>query len=190
MVGAVNAYAGIGARATPAPILNIMTELGRLLAYKGVVLRSGAANGADSAFESGCDQYCQSANVAPDQQKQIFLPWNNFNNRNTTESGVLHHDLKTAQFLARRYHKSWRHLNAQSRLLMARNSLQILGCDLRQYARFVICWTPDGSLTGRDRKSGGTGQALRIAYAYNIPVYNLYRDDHLQLAHNWLKTTD
>jgi hypothetical protein len=34
-------------------------------------------------------------------------------------------------------------------------------------SKFVVCWTPGGLL------KGGTAQAMRIAHAYGIPVFNL-----------------
>ena len=46
-------YAGIGARATPPEILNLMTRAAFALTKRGYVLRSGHAIGADSAFERG-----------------------------------------------------------------------------------------------------------------------------------------
>lgn len=55
--------------------------------------------------------------------------------------------------------------------LMCRNALQILGLDGNTPVEFVICWTADG------KDSGGTGQAIRIAQAFEIPVYNLYNKD-------------
>ena len=45
-------YAGIGARATPPPILSLMTRAAFALCKRGYVLRSGRAIGADSAFRS------------------------------------------------------------------------------------------------------------------------------------------
>ena len=52
--------------------------------------------------------------------------------------------------------------------LMCRNAIQILGQDGNTPVDFVLCWTADG------KASGGTGQAIRIAQAFDIPVYNLY----------------
>jgi hypothetical protein len=47
----------------------------------------------------------------------------------------------------------------------------VLGHDLRSPSRFVVCWTADG------RATGGTGQAIRIAEAYAVPVFNFGRTD-------------
>jgi hypothetical protein len=51
---------------------------------------------------------------------------------------------------------------------MARNCQQVLGQNLNLPVDFVVCWTKDGG------KTGGTGQALRIADDLNIPIYNLF----------------
>lgn len=50
--------------------------------------------------------------------------------------------------------------------LQARNSHQVLGLDLNTPSDFIICWTKGG------KGIGGTGQALRIAKAYNIPIFD------------------
>jgi hypothetical protein len=47
-------------------------------------------------------------------------------------------------------------------------------------SRFVLGWTPDASLDGSARASGGTAQALRVAAGYRIAVFNLARPDHEQ----------
>jgi predicted Rossmann fold nucleotide-binding protein DprA/Smf involved in DNA uptake len=49
-------YAGIGSRSTPPETLPLIESIAARLAEKGWVLRSGGADGADSAFEKGCDQ--------------------------------------------------------------------------------------------------------------------------------------
>lgn len=49
-------YAGIGSRETPTFVLEAFKQIGEELAKLGVILRSGGASGADSAFEEGCDR--------------------------------------------------------------------------------------------------------------------------------------
>jgi len=46
-------YTGVGSRKTPLSILKVMRKLGYKLAIDGWMLRSGGADGADSAFEKG-----------------------------------------------------------------------------------------------------------------------------------------
>jgi hypothetical protein len=50
---------------------------------------------------------------------------------------------------------------------MARNAMQILGPKLNHPADLVITWTEMGL------RKGGTGQALRIAEEYSVPIINL-----------------
>ena len=47
-------YTGIGSRNTPKEVLELMKTIGKYLGCLGYELRSGGADGADSAFESGC----------------------------------------------------------------------------------------------------------------------------------------
>ena len=48
-------YSGIGSRTAPKDVLVMMEKIGRILAQKGFILRSGAAEGCDTAIEKGCD---------------------------------------------------------------------------------------------------------------------------------------
>ena len=51
--GAMKYYTGMGSRRTPPNILAMMTHLARAFAHHGYTLRSGGAQGADSAFALG-----------------------------------------------------------------------------------------------------------------------------------------
>lgn len=70
--------------------------------------------------------------------------------------------------LAAKFHPAWGRCSPYAKLLHARNGYQVLGRDLKTPSEFVCCWTKDGGPTG------GTGQALRIAAAYHIPIFNLH----------------
>jgi predicted Rossmann fold nucleotide-binding protein DprA/Smf involved in DNA uptake len=48
-------YCGIGSRQTPSMVLAKMIGIAQELAAKNWILRSGRAEGADKAFEHGCD---------------------------------------------------------------------------------------------------------------------------------------
>lgn len=80
---------------------------------------------------------------------------------------------------AAKYHPAWEHCSAFAQALHARNSMIVLGRDLNDPVDFVVCWTPGGAITG------GTGQALRIAGAYGIPVFN-YGDNSIYRLSGWL----
>jgi hypothetical protein len=120
---------------------------------KGYILRSGGAEGADSFFEE----------FSLPEQREIYLPWRNFNNNNSD----LYTPMDAAYKIAEKYHPGWLRLSFGAKKLMARNVHQVLGQDLKTPCQFIICWTKDG------KASGGTGQAIRIATSMDIPVYNL-----------------
>jgi len=157
-------YAGIGSRSTPETVLRTMQKLATRLSELGYTLLSGAATGADSAFEAGCTG-----------TKEIYLPWAGFSGR----SGTDYVDLPSTEGrrVAEILHPGWKRLREPSQALMARNSHQVLGRDLRSPVDFVICWTPDGCTTegGRSRETGGTGQAIALADRWGVPVLNLAR---------------
>ena len=143
----VKYYAGIGSRDTPKWICEFMTNVAEYLEGKGYILRSGGAEGADTAFENGC--YKTNADI---WEPNDYLPrW-------------------TSVFVDH-FHPAPDKLKPFARKLMQRNALQILGLEGDEPVEFVVCWTKDGKF------SGGTGQALRIADYYNIPIYNLYYNE-------------
>jgi hypothetical protein len=159
------AYAGIGARKTPPYILAFMTRIATKLDALGWVLRSGGADGADAAFENGATQ------------KATYLPWPWFNGR---DGALVARNRPSARALeiAPQYHPNWKNLSEAAQKLHARNVHQILGADCNSPCSMVICWTPDGSTEITTARTGGTGQAIRIAAAHKVPIFNLQRDDH------------
>lgn len=147
-------YAGIGSRETPKHIQEYLYNLAAFLASKGIVLRSGGAQGADKAFEIGCDKV--------NGHKEIYLPWANFEG---STSNLIVSNSKAYE-IAEQFHPYWHNLKDGAKKLQARNSHQVLGLDLETPSQFVICWTKEG------KSSGGTGQAIRIAKYYGIPVFD------------------
>lgn len=154
------AYAGIGSRQTPDGLMGVMRLIARTQARRGRTLRSGAAEGADSAFEAGCD--------AAHGKKEIYLPWDGFNARSAQEPGVfVLIDSPEATAIASKAHPAWERLSQGARRLHVRNTYQVLGRQLNDPVAFVVCWTPDG------KGGGGTGQAIRLAESHGIPVFDL-----------------
>lgn len=152
-------YAGIGARETPQDVLKKMEDIGEALAKKGYTLRSGGAEGADSAFENG-----QNRAAGP---KEIFIPYEGFKGRSGKEKGVHVGVSKAALEMAAKYHPAWHKCDDRAQKLHGRNGYQMLGINLDKKAQVVVCFTKDGLI------QGGTGQALRIAKDLNIPAVNL-----------------
>ena len=156
-------YAGVGSRTTPPTILAQMEEFGVFAASHHAVLRSGAADGADSAFESGA--------LSWGGWTEIFLPWEGMNQHPST----LFPPTRAAMELASTLHPAWSRLSRPAKLLIARNTHQILGYSLSSPVKFVECYTPDGceSHETYSRRTGGTGTAIKLASLNNIPIFNL-----------------
>lgn len=154
-------YAGIGSRETPGDILQTMTDFARFSASEST-LRSGAAPGADQAFEFGA--------TLGGGLIETYLPWKGFEGR---QDGTLLGPSKLALEVGEQYHPGWQYLKQGAKKLIARNSHQVLGKNMDSPADLIVCWTFDG------KASGGTGQALRIAEDYKIPILNLQHDDDL-----------
>ena len=150
-------YAGIGSRKTPSDIGQLMTALATELEKRGFKLRSGGAEGADTFFELG---------VSAPSAKDIFVPWSGFNGRTDSVVSVS----PEAYDLAQQFHPAWSRLSRGAKTLIARDCYQVLGIDLHTPAEFILCWTPGAQVTG------GTGQALRMAEHFDIPVFNLGKD--------------
>ena len=161
-------YAGIGSRETPKDVLKIMREIGRIFAIRGILLRSGAALGADAAFESGCDTV-----YGP---KEIYLPWMGFNGHKS----LLYAPSYRARELAEKVIPHWDRLTFSGKKLHARNCHQILGKDLDLPVNAVICWTKEGKLVG------GTATAIRLAEEFKILVLNLANDEDRELVEEWM----
>ena len=167
-------YAGIGSRKTPQDVLNVMEQLGSVFARKGFILRSGAAEGADAAFEKGC-------NLAQGK-KEIYIPWAKFNN---SESELYYENLpELAQEIAFEYHPNLYKCTYGVIKMMTRNSCQVLGKDCKTPSNFIVCYC---TVDNKGNFEGGTGQALRVAKAYNIPVFNLFYKEELNKLKNFIK---
>lgn len=147
-------YAGIGSRSAPEDVCRSMTSIATELERRWYVLRSGHADGADIAFERG---------VMDQSNKEIYIPWEGFNGSPSS----LYHITDEMMDIARSFHPNWGKCSQGAKKLHSRNVAQVLGEDLHSLSKFVICWTKGAS------GEGGTGQAIRIARHYSIPVYDL-----------------
>ncbi len=152
-------YAGIGSRETPKEKLFLMTSLAEQLAEQDWFLRSGGANGADTAFAKG----------SPVDKREIHIPWSGYNliSPSYSPGAIIPAFNPEIESIAAAHHPNWDNLSQGVKKLMMRNVTIILGEDLESYAKMIICWTPNGAL------QGGTAQGMRVAYGFDIPVFNL-----------------
>lgn len=151
-------FTGVGSRDTPKDILEEMFQIAVFLGKKNWILRSGGADGADSAFEKGM--------VSINGKTEIYLPWKNFNKHNSP----LYQVTLPALDMASQIHPIWDNLSVGAQKLHARNCYQVLGFNLNKPSDLLICWT----LEGKD--VGGTATAIKLARKYNVPIINLGKD--------------
>jgi len=166
-------YAGIGSRETPPQICKLMTRIAKRLSEKGWTLRSGGAKGADSAFESGSTL------------SEIYLPYDGFEKKRDHMIGYFDAEsfsnYQEASAIAADFHPAWDRCGEWARKMHTRNVYQVLGMDLNTPSSCIVCWTKSGGL------SGGTAQAMRIAQAHNIPIFNLYFEDSIAKLGEFIK---
>lgn len=129
----------------------LMYALAAKLQLDGYILRSGGANGADNAFETGTTM------------KEIYLPWPCFNNRTSEYTSAS----AKAYLIAQEIHPAWSKLSLGAQKLHARNIHQVMGPQLDSPSDFVLCWTANGAI------KGGTATAINYALSLGIPVINM-----------------
>ena len=150
-------FAGIGSRSMPASEKWKIDKIVDLTNDLDMILRSGAAEGADTFFQ------------LQSWKSEIFLPWNGFAGKSVEKStkNIEYIVPKYDESYVNRFHPKPQNLTASGKKLMSRNTNQVLGRNFDDPVEFVACWTPSG------KDEGGTAQACRIARHLKIPVYNL-----------------
>lgn len=160
-------YAGIGSESTPTPVLWLMSEIASKLAKEGYTLRTGTQGGAPQAFLEGCEE-------AEGESEIWHLP--------QKVSGQTHHGLEPHDrhaFTAATLNPTWSISSAKMKAEHARYVALILGNDMNTPVKFVVCFTPDGCTSAKERtlKTGRAGTAIALASRYDIPVLNLARPE-------------
>jgi hypothetical protein len=164
-------YSGIGSRKISNESATIIHSIAKSLSKIDHTLRSGGAEGSDMAFELSAIK------------KQIYLPWKNYNNNNSS----LYTPTEDAIELSSKFHPNWKNLSDSVKKLMGRNAHIILGDDLMSAVDFVVYCAP---LDDFGNVMGGTGQAIRIANHYNIPTYNILIEKELNQLRELYKTLE
>jgi predicted Rossmann-fold nucleotide-binding protein len=170
-----NYYTGVGSRAAPNNILEEMQVIGKIMADKNFILRSGGAVGSDSAFEAGCMD-------SENDFREIFIPWNTYNGYERSLHNIIPNDgldIRKAIAITKSVHPFWDVIDTPAKILHTRNVFQVLGKDLCSPSMCVICWS---EVNDNPYSRGGTSTAIAIAERSDIPVFNLYlNEDRLKL---------
>ena len=160
----MSTYTGVGSRKTPPEVLAKMTRVAAELAARGCTLRSGGAGGADWAFEQG----------SPPRLTERYLPWHGFNGHKVGRSSYEVSAYQKAKAMVLKHHPDPERLSIGGFRCMLRNAFQVLGLNLDNPSDFVMFWAPsfkrceDGRICDA---AGGTGQAVRIAFAHQVPCF-------------------
>jgi hypothetical protein len=120
----VRFYAGIGSRSTPPEVQGYMTALAAWLGSVGYTLRSGGAQGADTAFELGA------------ATKEIYKGFDSTLESESVAAGI---------------HPAWHAVGSYARRLHGRSVNIILGKNLDSPVDFVVCYTPNAQKVGGTR---------------------------------------
>lgn len=194
-------YAGIGTRRLPKNASLIMMKFACCMAFAGYKLNSGGADGSDTSFETGA-KIAYDAMAAMDDRlvpghyghvMNVFLPWQGFNGRmGKRPEGYISSCPEQAKIITAPFHPNWDRLKDAPKKMMARNAMQALSEALNRPVRFVMCQTPDGAYSSAmtSSKTGGTGQAIRIAEHYGVSIYNIQNPEHLKKVMEWISYYD
>jgi len=164
-------YAGIGSRELPEGMESLINAIGRRMAEKGYILRSGAADGADNAFEQGC--------IFANGKADIYLPWRGFKGRWTNRGEVeFIEPLEGQREISRQIMIDlgiityWDKMSETSQKFHSRNVNQIEGRVYEPDVSVVIYYAPTEWISGQP--VGGTRTAVMLARIKGIPTYNLF----------------
>lgn len=174
-------YTGVGSRETPDEMQTFIQDLACKLAGMEFTLRSGAAQGADRAFELGWLTWFQAQTPWPkgdNLRAEIYVPWDGYEGHDrdglfgaTKSPKDVHFKVwDEAEQIAAKTHPAWERCSPGAKTLHTRNVFQVLGPHLNEPSTMLICWakrTRGGNITG------GTATAWNLALSHNIPCFNL-----------------
>lgn len=165
-------YTVVGSRKTPKDICDLMSQIGIKLESQGWILRSGAAIGADSAFE----KYVTN--------KVIYTI------KNFDFSPENYDFCKSELFSILGKGLCFDNYSKNSQILILRDMNQVLGSikTTLEKSKFLICYTPyeNYELNPPNNHCGGTRFAVRIAKKHQIPVYNLVNKQDKERIEKWI----
>lgn len=180
-------WTGVGSRKTPYASRSVLMIFAKYLAERGIVLRSGGADGADSFFQTGAESAWYAYNRKGYKASELYLPWDGFGHfldnedcytteppyhlipLDKIESGLVYR----AEQIAKSIHPKWGSLSEAGRKLHTRNAFQVLGRDLQTPSSFLICYAETNTKKASGTPIGGTRTAWCLAKEHNIECFNL-----------------
>lgn len=155
----------------------------------GWTLRSGGADGADTAFEDGWwDNRSDRDATYTANDYECFIPWAGFNGHelsshdgcNIVPNGAL---LARAEGIASKIHPAWDRLKQGAKKLHTRNIYQVLGPHLNNPSSFLICYA---EVDKQGTPKGGTRTAWVCAKENGVECFNLYFEGDRNRLLRWI----
>ncbi|ENH7112192.1 hypothetical protein ACXHQ0_19055 [Vibrio antiquarius] len=177
----LGSFAGIGSRRVSHITSLKHAQFAFCMALFGYTNNTGGADGIDTSTEFGSklayDWLSDNFGLPKGEYQRVlncFLPWAGFNGRGNGNEYIVPPKTNQIISIAQSHHPDWQYLGDGAKNMMCRNTCQVLGETLQKPVNFVMCHTPDGALdeSQTSSKTGGTGQAIRIASRRNIKVFN------------------
>ena len=153
-------WTGVGSRECPHTAFMLGIRVGKLMRRYALDMGGGDAIGMDKAFITGMNDWnrIHAYSVKP---KEHFI------------DGTQCERFEEAMAIAKSLHPNWKACTPWARSLHARNVFQVLGPNINEPSEFVVFWAePQGRNTHEVK--GGTNTAVKVAYEWDIPLYNLY----------------
>lgn len=166
-----NYYSGIGSRQTPSEICSILSQIGKKLQNR-FVLRSGAAKGADLAFE----KFVSLENKIIYKPQEFDQSPENLDFCTSELESILDKGVKL------------KNMRPFVKILLLRDINQVLGDPKNGWKKsdFLICWTPTENHSLKE--CGGSRYAIRCALKHGIRVHNLINEKVMKMVDEWLIT--
>lgn len=180
-------YTGVGSRKTPYSSRWVLMDVAKYFAERGIVLRSGGADGADSFFQHGAESAWYTHHSKCYRASELYIPWEGFgyflDNEHLydIEPPYRLHPLERiepelvteAQYIAKHIHPAWSKLSDAGKKLHTRNVFQVLGRDLKTPSAFLICYAETSNKKASGTPLGGTRTAWCLAKEHSIECFNL-----------------
>lgn len=153
-------WTGVGSRKAPHPAFLLGIRIGKLMRQYDLDHRGGDAVGMDKAFLIGMNDTSRShAYSIRDKEGCI--------------NATRYERFDDAMAIAKSLHPNWKACGPDARKLHARNAFQILGTSLNDPSEFVAFWAPPAGPRTHE-VIGGTNTAVKIAYEWDIPLFNTF----------------
>lgn len=168
------AYGVVANPDAPDNILSLIGAIATRLEAMGYTLRTAGGNGLEEAFEKTTET------------KEVYLPWRNFNNRQSKFT----RNMPEANDVVRPFAPSFDTLKPAVQAIIASKAHTVLGKDLKSPIQFLITYTADGCETvgNKTAKTGFSGTSIAIASSMRIPVFNLKNADAVDRLKQYLSS--